>query len=284
MGNSDLILNIQSIYNQFTKAEKKVADYIINNQKEVLYMSITDLADECRVGDTSVYRFCRSMGLQGYQEFKMKLSLSLPEGNEEEKMKSNEDLNEHFDMLAQKILQKHASALRATYRLLNQEEFYRMLSMFDKAKNIFFFGVGDSLQSALDARNKFIRITNKVRCITDTHIQAMAASMFSPEDLLFIFSYSGATKDNVQLAKIAKENGAKIVGITRYKKSPLTIYADAVLLCGADESPLEGGSTSVKISQHYIIDLLYTEYYNRNYNMSKKNRKKTSKSVVEKLL
>ena len=51
MGNSDLILNIQSIYNQFTKAEKKVADYIINNQKEVLYMSITDLADECRVGD-----------------------------------------------------------------------------------------------------------------------------------------------------------------------------------------------------------------------------------------
>ena len=103
MGNSDLILNIQSIYNQFTKAEKKVADYIINNQKEVLYMSITDLADECRVGDTSVYRFCRSMGLQGYQEFKMKLSLSLPEGNEEEKMKSNEDLNEDFDMLAGNI-------------------------------------------------------------------------------------------------------------------------------------------------------------------------------------
>ena len=42
-------------------------------------MSITDLADACKVGDASVYRFCRTLGLQGYQEFKMKLSLSLSE-------------------------------------------------------------------------------------------------------------------------------------------------------------------------------------------------------------
>ena len=37
-------------------------------------MSITDLADACHVGDTSVYRFCRTLKLDGYQDFKMKLS------------------------------------------------------------------------------------------------------------------------------------------------------------------------------------------------------------------
>ncbi len=50
-----------------TKAEKKVADYILENAQEVLFMSITDLAAACKVGETTVFRFCKSMKLQGYQ-------------------------------------------------------------------------------------------------------------------------------------------------------------------------------------------------------------------------
>ena len=60
MQDMNLILKIQSVYNQFTKAEKKVADYCLEHKEEVPFMSITDLADACKVGDTSVYRFCRT--------------------------------------------------------------------------------------------------------------------------------------------------------------------------------------------------------------------------------
>ena len=56
----NLILKIQSNYNQLTKAEKKVADYCLEHKNEVPYLSITELADSCHVGDTSVYRFCRT--------------------------------------------------------------------------------------------------------------------------------------------------------------------------------------------------------------------------------
>ena len=75
---SDFITKIRSSYNQLTKAEKKVADYILAYPKDVLFMSITDLAEACEVGDTSVFRFCKTMELKGYQEFKMMLSLSIP--------------------------------------------------------------------------------------------------------------------------------------------------------------------------------------------------------------
>ena len=57
-----------------------MADYILQNPREVLFMSITDLAEVCEVGDTSVFRFCKTMNLKGYQEFKMMLSLSLHDG------------------------------------------------------------------------------------------------------------------------------------------------------------------------------------------------------------
>ena len=66
---SDFLAKVHTMYNQFTKAEKKVADFILQNPKRVLFMSITELADECKVGDTSVFRFCRTMGVKGDQEF-----------------------------------------------------------------------------------------------------------------------------------------------------------------------------------------------------------------------
>ncbi|NCC77052.1 MAG: MurR/RpiR family transcriptional regulator, partial [Clostridia bacterium] len=71
MANTDLFTRIHANYQDFTKAEKKVADFVLLSPSDVLYMSITDLADACAVGDTSVFRFCRTLRLQGYQEFKM---------------------------------------------------------------------------------------------------------------------------------------------------------------------------------------------------------------------
>ena len=57
----DFLIKVRAVYNQFTKAEKKVADYILQHPKDVLFMSITDLAEACDVGDTSVFRFCKTM-------------------------------------------------------------------------------------------------------------------------------------------------------------------------------------------------------------------------------
>lgn len=277
MSNANIVLQIQSTYNQLTRTEKKVADYVLQNKNKVLYMSITDLADACKVGDTSVYRFCRTLGLDGYQQFKMKLSISLPEhellDEEEEKEEST----------ASRIMESHMNAIRESYLLLSPEKLDRLVEMIDESEKVYFFGIGDSLLTAEEARNKFLRITSKVVCLTDPHMQSMSASMATERDLIVIISYSGSTKDNIHVAKIAKRAGAKIACITHYKKSPLTAYSDVTLLCGAEEAPLEGGSMSAKMGQLYLIDLLYQEYYARNYEKSRKNNKVTSSAVVEKL-
>jgi len=284
MSASSLLLDIQLSYNQFTKTEKKIADYITKNTNQVLFMSITDLSDACGVADASVHRFCRTMGVKGYQEFKMKLSLSMT--NEDSIIQDREKSELKADSLAfmfDKILQNHINALKETRMLINPDEIKKTVQMMEEAKNIYFFGIGDSLLTAQEARNKFLRICNKVICVDDPHMQAMAASMSGPEDLIIVISYSGATKDNVYVARIAKKAGAKIVGITRFLKSPLTSYADISLVCGSNEGPLDGGSMGAKLSQLYIIDVLFQEYYRRNKEISIENNKKTSRAVVDKL-
>lgn len=279
-----LLLDIQLLYNQFTKTEKKIANFILKNSKQVLFMSITDLAEACGVAEASVHRFCRTIGVKGYQEFKMKLSLSMP-GDETAPVKedSNRLKVDSLQYTVDKTFETHISALKETHTLINLEDLAKTIQMMEKAKHIYFFGIGDSLLTALEARNKFLRITPKIRCVEDPHMQAMTASMVTKEDLIFFISYSGSTKDNVYVAEIAKDVGAKIVAITRFIKSPLTTYADIILLCGSNEGPLEGGSMGAKLSQLYIIDVLFQEYYRRNQEISAENNKKTSRAVVEKL-
>lgn len=271
-----LTLKIQTNYNQLTKVEKKVADYILANTEAVLYMSITDLANACEVGETSVYRFCRSMNFQGYQEFKMQLSLYL----------ASEENNEHIKetgKLEDQVMQSHIQAIEESYQLLDYKMLTKTIEMMEESEKVYFFGVGDSLITAQDAWNRFIRVTNKVQLIPDSHMQSMAMALADEKDLLVLVSYSGATKDIVHIAKQAKESGVKIACITHFKQSPLIAYTDAYLLCGAKESPLEGGSTSVKVGQLYLIDLLFQTFYSRSKEKSKINQQKSAKAVVEKL-
>ena len=275
---------IEETYHSLTKAEKKVADFVLRNPKPVLFMSITDLADACQVGETSVYRFCRSMNMQGYQEFKMQLSLGMTETPEKENPpESNQMLGDTLKETAEKIMQSHLSALRETYCLLRQEDLEVFLERIEKAKRVFFFGIGDSLLIAQEACHKFASITGKAYCITDPHMQAIAASSMTQEDFAVMISYSGATKDNICTAKTAKQEGASVGCITRFKKSPLTAYSDVTLLCGAAEGPMDGGSVSAKVSQLYLIDLLYQEYYTRHYEECRNIREKASRAVVEKI-
>lgn len=275
-----IILQIKSAYQQFTKSEKKVADYCLEHAEDVLYMSITELADICHVGYSSVYRFCRTLNLEGYQEFKMQLSFSLASHDivleSDLEQKKTEDL-------AEQILYSNIQAMKTTYQHLDRESVNAIVNMMQEARRVYFFGIGDSLLSAEEARNKFLRITGKVSCISDPHIQSIAASVASEEDLIIIISYSGATKDNIYVAKEAKKAGAKIACITHYRKCPLTDYADVVLVCAAREAPMDVGSIAVKTAQLYLIDLLYQEYYNRDRETCEANHEKTVKSVVEKL-
>lgn len=281
---ADFLVGIRGEYNQFTKAEKKVADFILNNPKKVLFMSITELAEACGVGDTSVFRFCKTMDCKGYQEFKMLLSLSLNEGKQGlGQIEGDISREDSFTQVAQKVLASNIDALRETHSLLKRENFEKVIECFRRAKRICFYGVGTSMTTAMKAADKFLKIEPKVYCVPDSHMQAMMASTMTKGETAVVFSYSGATKDTIHVAELAKRAGATVICVTRFVKSPLTSFSDVTLLCGANEGPLQGGSTSAEISQLFLIDLMYTEYYRRYFEKCSKNNEKTSSSVIEKL-
>ena len=176
-----VLLSMKLSYNQLTRTEKKIADYVQKNAQKVLFMSITELAEECHVADASVHRFCRTIGAKGYQEFKMWLSINM--GHEKGEEESEEE--DGKEPIFQQVLKSHLEAINETNQLLDKEKVDQAVRMLTEARQIMFFGVGDSKTAAIEANNKFLHVTPKVMCAGDTHLQAMAASMMTEEDLLF---------------------------------------------------------------------------------------------------
>lgn len=281
----NLLIKIKLSYNQFTRTEKKIADYVLANAESVPFMSITELADECSVAEASIHRFCNTLKVKGYQEFKMRLSISIKDGmgsdSENGRAGSVVPLASENELFSQ-ILNYHINAIRETNALLDKAEIDKTVQLMTEAGNIYFMGVGNSMTTALEAQGKFLHITPKVSCIMDAHMQSMLASMLSERDMVVIISYSGATTDTVNIANIAKKAGARVAAITRYPKSALTKFADTVLICGSKEGPLEGGSMGGKMSQLHIIDILFQCYYARNRKESRLNNKLTAEANLDK--
>ncbi len=76
MATTNLMNEITIAYPNMTRAEKKVADIVLSRPQDLLHATINDLAKICNVGETSVFRFCRTLSLNGYQDFKLSLALS----------------------------------------------------------------------------------------------------------------------------------------------------------------------------------------------------------------
>ena len=100
------------------------------------------------------------------------------------------------------------------------------------------------------------------------------------KDVLFFISYSGATTEMEDILSQAKQNGATIIMLTRFCKSPGAEKSDIVLQCGSNESPLQQGSVAAKIAQFYVLDILYHEYCRKNPEASARNKEKIMRALA----
>ncbi|ELD7554833.1 MurR/RpiR family transcriptional regulator, partial [Listeria monocytogenes] len=69
----DLLATISSYFPSLSKSEQKVAQLILSNPDEVENLSINDLALMANVGESTIVRFSRKIGLTGFQDLKIAL-------------------------------------------------------------------------------------------------------------------------------------------------------------------------------------------------------------------
>ena len=75
---NDVLSKTRGFYSSLSTSEKKVADSILEHSKDIIRMTLADVAQETGVSDATVLRYCRSVGYKRWLEFKIDLTQMLP--------------------------------------------------------------------------------------------------------------------------------------------------------------------------------------------------------------
>lgn len=277
----NLLALIKSLYPSFTKVEKSIADYVLANAKNAIYMTITELASECGVGETSIFRFCRRLGKLGYQPFKADLARAISD-SQAMAQPSNCIVSFHddLDIMMQKVLNSNISVLNETYRLIDPLVLATAIRWMSTAPHICFFGIGSSAASALESKNRFLMFCPKAEYHSDSCMQLMRASLLLPNDVAILFCYNGCSKEMLSIAETAKNAGAYTLCVSRFSGSPLAKQCDLLLLCGGNEGLYQSGVLSVKTSELFLMEVLSIAYCQANPTATSDYRTLTSSALL----
>lgn len=251
-----VLTQLRAIYTQLSGKEQQIADYIMENAGAIIHLSITELADLCQCADATVFRLCRRLGFRGYQAFKIALASEVTNPKQNIYQEINLD-DDDLGSIADKIFTANIETLRDTQQIINKDALMKIVSCLESARRIEFYGSGGSAAIAQDAYHKFMR--TGIPCIhhADAHYQVMSASLLSEGDVVVGISHSGSNKDILEALRVAKEAGAKTIGITSYGKSPLVRLADMCLYTTSRETVFRTEALSSRLAQLSLIDLLY---------------------------
>lgn len=264
MTTQDIFETISGQYFQLTNSEKKVADYVLSHRIDTQYMSISELAEECEVADATISRFCRRLGLGGYNAFKLELakaSMAAHSGSvtEHEVVPEQAEGPTAFETMCRLRLQENISALEQTMKLLSAEQLHQAAELLHAAQRVVCMGQGSSMVLAEEAWTLFSTISPKFTFIADSHLQLNSVALMSKEDVVLFFSYSGSTRELQDVLAVSRPMGVKVILVSRFPKSPGGQQADLVLQCGSNEGPLQVGSATARMAQLFVLDLLFTE-------------------------
>lgn len=186
--------------------------------------------------------------------------------------------------LAQKLYAAENDALLQTLSLLKPAAIEQAVEILRGARRVLCMGQGGSMILASEAAHLFSICDGKFIPVSDSHMQIIASATLTEEDAVLFFSYSGATRDMMETLNVVRNQGAKILLITRFPRSPGAALADVVLQCGSNESPLQHGSVPARIAQLFLLDILFTRLCLLDQERCGQNRQAIAAALADKHL
>ena len=255
MQSPNLIRRIENNQSTLRKSEAKVASFVLDNANAVIRMRIVDLASSSGVSEPTVIRFCRAIGFDGFQSFKLQLAQHLSLGDVFTQF-AVDDKDTIAD-LRNKVFDTTVGSLLTVRDELDVVALETAITTINQAKRVEFYGVGASGSVAADAQHKFFRLQVSTAAYTDPHIQHMSAISLGKDDVVVAISQSGQTQALLQSVRLAMEAGATVIGIAP-QNTALSELCSISLYVNVEEDLQAIAPVSSRIAHLVVIDVLAT--------------------------
>lgn len=246
---------ICSSYDSFFDSEKKIANCIMERKREVVDMTVAELAQASGASDASVSRFCRRCGFKGFHQLKMTLARELSE--ESQASVGNDISRRDIGQSLQNILANKTEEIRQTVAMMDPENLDRILDIIQKARMVQLVAVGNTIPVALDAAFKFNQLG--IPAATGTILETQTAYAFNlgKKDVIIAISNSGVSRRLIRILEGASGNGVTVISITNNSESPVAKLSDYHITTATREKLLREDFLFSRVPATMVIEILY---------------------------
>ncbi len=237
MKNDNLFMRIQSNYVRFSKGQKKLADYVLTNYEQAVFMTAVRLGKEVGVSESTAVRFAVELGYEGYPEFRQALEqLVLNKLNSVQRMEisyNNIPSDRIFDSVLLDDIEKIKQTLENADGKAAFNEAVRALS---NARRVYIVGIRSCAPLAMFLEFYLRQILDDVRLVTSNNTSEMFEQMIkvNSEDVVIGISFPRYSVRTLKAMEFANNRSAKIITITDTTHSPINLYSACTLLAKSD--------------------------------------------------
>ena len=274
------LTRIRSSFPALAASEARVANWIMQQPQKIIHLSMAQVAQACGVSDTTVLRFCRNTGFQGYTDLKLSIARDVVSPTQI----IHDDIAEGDGpaVVARKVFMSNIQALYDTLEVLDEAALIKAINLLTAARRILIVGVGTSGPIVHSMYNMLMRLGLNCKAETDSYLQLMEVALLGPGDVVVAISQSGSSIDSVLTLKQAKENGAATICITGNAQSSITDHADVTLLSVDREARIE--AIASRLAQVSIADALYVIMALNAIDSATQNEKRIWDALLPKML
>lgn len=241
---------IREKYDQIFMAEKKVADFVLENPERTVNANVSELANLSGVSDATVIRFCKRIGFQGHYQFRITLSRDL--GRIMEGYSRQQDQGE--DQTVAGTFQDYARKISAIGKHISDETMKQCVELIKSSNYVHVVAAGNTTHLTRYMGFRLGRLG--IRCTYNelpeyflNHI-----NLAEPGDVVFAISESGSSKQVIQALELARDKGLKTIAVTGYEYSPMTKLADCLLLSVFEEQSFDYYKTYSHLKEMAVLD------------------------------
>lgn len=277
---------IEAGYGDLRRSEKQAADYILSHMEEAADLPLDRLAYSAKVSQPTVLRMLKALGFNGYKDFRYQLVAELARETDREKP---DQIMYGYTLSRQDTLEEIPIKMAATTQRMMEEtlknfsgkSYQKAVQKLKKARLIDIYIVENSEVTAMDLLTKLLYLGLPCRHFSDYYFQRISAGSLTSEDVAVGISYSGESKDTVDVMRTARKAGACTIVITNFRDSTIAKYAD-ILICTSQEQFFYGDAIFSRTTQLLIVDMIYMGIIGSDYERYVEQLNRCEKVVREK--
>lgn len=236
MESIDILTYLKNNLDTFSKRQKLIASYILENYDKAAYMTAAALSETIGVSESTVVRFAAEIGFLGYPQMQKRLrQLTVTQSTS---LKRMEIASRHLDdeNILSSVLKSDVRMIEHTLEDIDKVQFDSAVNAILKAKNIYITGVRSaaSLATFTDFYLRLMFDNTKLISSADPADMFEQAMHIDENDVIIGMSFPRYSKNMIKLLEFASKRGATVIGITDNIISPIVRVSNYSLIAKSD--------------------------------------------------